>query len=116
MVPVVLDPDDAGVPRLLVLWSRPHHLSDEEAERWARAELRGVATAPGIRSLQLRRLEAPSPRYAGDWRWLLELEIDGPARACVESGPCGEWLADLRLLGMRAEVVVAAEAVELRGD
>ena len=116
MVPRSSAPDDVGVARLLVLWSRPHHLSAEEAERWARDELRGVAAAAGIRSAELRRLEAASPRYSGDWQWLLELEIDGPVRECVENGPCGDWLADLRLLGIKAEVVLAAEAIELGTD
>jgi hypothetical protein len=101
---------------VLIAWSRPHHLSVEEAERWARAELRSVVAADAVRSAELRRLEPASPRYGGGWHWLLELEIAGPARECVESGPCAEWLGDLRLLGMRAEVVVADETIDLRAD
>ena len=34
--------DAVDVPRLLVLWSRPHHLSAAEAERWVRAEVRAL--------------------------------------------------------------------------
>jgi hypothetical protein len=102
-----------GVPRVLVIWSRPQHLTAEETERWARTELRDVLAADSVRSAELRRLEPASPRYGGDPRWLLELEVAGPARECVENGPCAEWLGDMRLLGMRAEVVVADETVDL---
>jgi hypothetical protein len=103
-----------GVSRILVLWSRPQHLSADEAERWARTELRQVLAADSVRSAELRRLEPASPRYGGDRRWLLELEVAGPARECVENGACAEWLGDMRLLGMRAEVVVADETVDLQ--
>jgi hypothetical protein len=106
--------DHHGVPRVLILWSRPQHLTAEEAERWARTELRGVLAADSVRSAELRRLEPASPRYGADPRWLLELEVAGPARECVENGPCAAWLGDMRLLGMRAEVVVADETIDLR--
>jgi hypothetical protein len=104
---------DAGVPRVLLLWTRPHHLSSEEAESWARGELHALVAADAVRSAKLSRLEQASLRHGGEWRWLLELEIAGPVRDWVESGPCAEWLGDLRLLGMKAELVVAADAIEL---
>jgi hypothetical protein len=107
---------DAGVPRLLVLWSRPQHLSAEEAERWARTEVRALLAAEGLRSGRLTRLESASPRDGCEWRWLLEIEVDGRARDCVERGPCAEWLSDLRLLGMKPAIVVAAGPIALEGD
>jgi hypothetical protein len=107
---------DAGVQRLLVLWSRPHHLSAEEAERWAHTEVRTLLTADGLRSGRLTRLESASPRDGCEWRWLLEIEVEGQARDCVERGPCAEWLSDLRLLGMKPAIVVAADAIALEGD
>ena len=116
MVPAGAVADDVGVARLLVLWSRPHHLSPEQAERWARAEVRALRAADAIRTARLTRLECASPRQASDWRWLLELEIAGSVRDCVERGPCAEWLGDLRLLGMRPAIVVAVEAIALEGD
>ena len=103
-----------GVPRVLVLWSRPDHLSAEEAERWARAELRAVVASDGVRSAKLKRLDPASPRYGGGLHWLLELEVAGPARECVENGRFAEWLGDMRLLGMRPEVVVADHTIDLQ--
>jgi hypothetical protein len=104
---------DGAVPRLLVLWSRPHHLTCEEAERWARAEIRTLLGADGIGHAELTRLRSPSVRHACDWRWLLELEVSGPVSDCVERGPCAEWLGDLRLLGMRPAVIMAIDSVGL---
>jgi hypothetical protein len=116
MVPLRLRVHDDAVPRVLVLWTRPHHLTREEAERWVRRELRAVAAADAVRSAKLSRLEQASPRHGGDWRWLLELQIAGPVRDYIESRPCAEWLGDLRLLGMRVEVVVASDAIELEAN
>jgi len=104
---------DDGVARLLVLWSRPHHLTPLEAERWVRGEVRAVVAHDAICSARLSRLEPASPRHGADWQWLLELEIAEPVHDYVESGPCAEWLGDLRLLGMRAQVVVVADTIEL---
>jgi hypothetical protein len=101
------------VPRLLVVWTRPNHLTAEEADSWVRRELRAVVAEEAVRSAKLSRLEQASPRHGGDWRWLLELEISGSVRDCVERGPCAEWLGDLRLLGMKVEVAVAADTVAL---
>jgi hypothetical protein len=113
MVPQRSRVHDDAVPRVLVLWTRPHHLTREEAERWVRRELRAVAAADAVRSAKLSRLEQASPWHGGDWRWLLELQIAGSVRESVESGPFAEWLGDLRLLGMKAELVVAADAIDL---
>jgi len=115
MVPAPPRDHDDGVPRVLLLWTRPYHLSSEEAERWARSELHALVAADAVRSAKLSRLEQASPRHGGEWRWLLELEIAGAVRDWVETDPCAEWLGDLRLLGMKAELVVAADAVELEG-
>jgi hypothetical protein len=115
MVPAPPGDHADGVPRVLLLWTRPHHLSSEQAERWARSELHALVATDAVRSAKLSRLEQASPRHGGEWRWLLELEIAGHVRDWVETGPCAEWLGDLRLLGMKAELVVAADAIELEG-
>jgi hypothetical protein len=116
MVPPRPRVHDDAVPRVLVLWTRPHHLTREEAERWVRRELRAVAAAEAVRSARLSRLEQASPSHGGDWRWLLELQIAGSVRDYVESGPCAEWLGDLRLLGMKTQLVVAEDAIDLGGE
>ena len=104
---------DGAVPRLLVLWSRPRHLTSDVAERWARGEIRALLGDDGIRSAELTRLQSASPRHGCDWSWLLEVEVAGPVRECVERGRCAEWLADLRMLGMRPAVIVVAEGLGL---
>jgi hypothetical protein len=105
-----------AVPRLLVLWNRPHHVTAEEAERWARTEVRALRASEAFRSVHLTRLESASPRHGCEWRWLLEIEVDGRVRECVEHGRCAEWLSDLRLLGVRPAVIVADDAIALEGD
>ena len=101
------------MPRLLVLWSRPRHLTDEEADGWVRAAVRALLAGDAVRSAELTRLEDASPRHGGDWDWLLALELAVPAPEFVERGACAEWLDDLRLLGMQPTVMLAADPVEL---
>jgi hypothetical protein len=107
---------DRHVPRLLVLWARPYHLTAEEAERWARTAVRGLLADDAVSSAALTRLERPSPRHSGDWHWLLELDTTQPAGDCVTRDPCAEWLADLQLLGMRPAVMLVADAVALEPE
>jgi hypothetical protein len=107
--------DDARVPRLLVLWTRPSHLTDEEADGWAREEVRALLADDAVTSAELTRLEKVSPRHGGERGWLLALEVAVPAAEFVEHGRCAEWLGDLRLLGMRPAVMLADDPVELDG-
>jgi hypothetical protein len=104
---------DVGVPRLLVAWSRPYHLAPEEASRWVRGEAGALLSHAATRSAELRRLHSASPRHGCDWDWLLELDVGGPIGTFVEDGICAEWLGDLRLLGMRPQVMVVGETVAL---
>ena len=106
-------PHDEAMPRLLVLWSRPRHVSSEEAERWAQTEIRALLRADDVQSAQLTRLEGASVRHGADWSWLLELEVAGPVHQFVKRGPCADWLGDMRLLGMQPRVMVAADSVDL---
>jgi hypothetical protein len=106
-------PHDGAVPRLLVLWSRPRHVSSEEAERWARAEILQLLRADDVRSAQLTRIASASVRHGSEWSWLLELEVADPVDQFVKRRPCADWLGDMRLLGMQPRVMVAAESVDL---
>ena len=106
-------PHDGAVPRLLVLWSRPRHVTSEEAERWAQAEIRALLRADDVRSAELTRLEGASARHGADWSWLLELEVAGPAPQFGKRSPGADWLVDMRLLGMQPRVMVAADPVDL---
>ena len=106
-------PHDGAVPRLLVLWSRPRHVTSEEAERWARAEILALLRADDVQSAQLTRIESATARHGADWSWLLELEVADPVSQFVNRRPCADWLGDMRLLGMQPSVVVAADSVDL---
>ena len=106
-------PHDGAVPRLLVLWTRPRHVSSEEAERWARAEILGLLRADGVQSAQLTRIASASARHGAEWSWLLELEVADPVPEFVKRRPCADWLGDMRLLGMQPRVMLAAEPVDL---
>ena len=94
--------------RLIVLWSRPYHLGTEEAERWATQQVRELVKTDGVGGAALTRLERASPRHGCDWDWLLELEIALPAGDRID-----DWLGDLRLLGSRPAVLLAAESIPL---
>jgi hypothetical protein len=107
---------DPFVARLLILWNRPSHLTADDAERWAQAEVRSLLGDDSVAGAALTRLESASPRYGRDWHWLVELEVTGPVRDCVEQGVCAGWLADMRLLGMRPTVVLAGEDIGLEGE
>ena len=106
---------DAHVSRLLIVWSRPHHLTAEEASQWVRGEIGALLGDAGTRSGELRRLERASPRHGCDWHWLLDLDVAAPASEFVDEGVCAEWLGDLRLLGMRPQVMVVGDAVAREG-
>ena len=94
----------------MIFWIRPYHLSAAEAEASARHEVGRLLTIEGVRSAELTRLGNASSRHTRDWDWMLELHlaagVDG--QACVDDKACAEWLGDLRLLGMRPSVLLAA--------
>jgi hypothetical protein len=94
--------------RLVVLWTRPYHLSTEEADAWIRREVARVLECAGIARGELTRLQSASPQHpsAGDWMLELHLREGVDAASCLESSACADWLRDLRLLGMRPAVVL----------
>jgi hypothetical protein len=95
--------------RLLILWTRPDHLSPEEAEAWARDELAALRAPDIVERAELMRLRSASLRYPREGDWMLELQLARGAdgAALLETGPWAEWLTDLRLLGMRPSVMLA---------
>jgi hypothetical protein len=101
--------------RLVLVWSRPYHLSAEEAERWVRAEATPLLALDAVERAELTRLSAASERHAKPWDWLLELHLveGADARACADAAALTEWLGDLRLLGMRPHVVLAGDGSTL---
>jgi hypothetical protein len=94
--------------RLVVLWTRPYHLSAEEADAWTYREVARLLGLDGVARVELTRLQSASTNHPREWDWMLELQLhDGvDAHACVDAPACAEWLGDLRLLGMRPAVML----------
>jgi len=100
------------VPRLVVLWTRPNHLTREEADDWVRSGVVGFDTAPGVTGARVAEVHAADFEHPAMWHWMLELELEVTDHATVartmHSGALAEWLRDLRLLGMRPTVLLVA--------
>jgi hypothetical protein len=94
--------------RLVVVWTRPHRLSVEEADAWARREAARLLELDAIERAELTRLQSASMHHPLLWDWMLELHLrDGvDGRAYVDASACLDWLCDLRLLGMQPAVVL----------
>ena len=95
--------------RILLLWTHPHHLSAEEAQRWALEEASRLLSLDVIERAELTRLRSASRRHPGGWDWLLELHLAEPAdrQSCMGTAPFAEWLADLDQLGLHPTVLLA---------
>jgi hypothetical protein len=94
--------------RLVILWTRPYHLSAEEADAWTCRETARLLEFDGVARAELSRLQSAPVGHPRPWDWMLELHLhDGvDGHACVDEPVCAEWLGDLRLLGMRPAVVL----------
>jgi hypothetical protein len=110
---------DAEVARVLIFWTRPHHLSDQEIDAWTWAEARRLLGIAGVERLELTRLESASERHARPWDWMVELHLtaDADRRGCIDAGPGADWIRDLRLLGLRPAVLLAEDTTAVtEGD
>jgi hypothetical protein len=104
--------------RLVVLWTRPYHLSAEEADAWTRREAAHLLALPGAARAELTRLDSASAQHGGDWDWMLELHLreGADAHACAEDPVFEDWLLDLRLLGMRPTAVLVEDSTVLTSE
>jgi hypothetical protein len=98
------------VPRLLVLWTRPDHLTRVEADAWVRAGVAGLETAPGVEAARVEEVLPAAFEHPALWHWLLELDVSDHAAVTrtLRHGPVADWVRDLRLLGMRPTVMLVA--------
>lgn len=101
--------DDGVVSRLLVVWTRPRHLSTAEADDWVEPAIARLTGLDGLARAELTVLESAAVRYWREWDWLLELRLaPGVDRQeWLTNDAWIDWIADLRLLGMRPQVMVA---------
>ena len=97
-----------GVPRLVMLWTRPDHLTREEADAWVHAEVAGL----GLADARIGEVQPAAFEHPVSWHWMLELEVDDAAIGArsLRRGPVADWVRDLRLLGMRPTVMLVANA------
>jgi hypothetical protein len=98
------------VGRVLLLVTRPSHLTREEADAWSREGVGRVATSPLVEEARLTWLRAASERHSRPRDLLVGLHLRDGAQAgdCLAEPRCAELLRDLRQLGMRP-VVLARE-------
>jgi hypothetical protein len=98
------------IARLMLFVRRPYHLSQEQAQHWMRTEVAPLARAAAITRLEVSELRGPGAPSSSDWDWLIEMsfeDAEDAARAAREE-VCRDLVADMRLLGMRPSLALAA--------
>jgi len=108
MEPARLGTHAVEVPRLVILWSRPTHLTREEADAWIEAAVPALTAAPEVDGSRITEVKPAAPAHPADWHWMLELDVadDAAAGRSLHHGPIADWVGDLRLLGMRPTVLL----------
>ncbi len=93
---------------MLVLWTRPDHLTRVEADAWARSEVSVLEAAPGVERARVDEVHPAGVEHPVMWHWMLEVHVSDHASVarCLHRGPLADWLRDLRLLGMRPTVML----------
>jgi heme-degrading monooxygenase HmoA len=78
---------DGAVTRLLIFWTRPSHLSTDEADAWAREQLRRVRQTPAIVQPKHRSADRtrPAPAALHDVAWLSATRRDDKGRAMARN-------------------------------
>ena len=96
---------------------RPYVLSEEEGARWIREQAAPLARANAVDRVELIRLRTPALHGGADCEWLIEMHFErgeDAARAARDNA-CRDLVADLRLLGMRPQLVIADGTEPLEG-
>jgi hypothetical protein len=100
-----------GMARVLIFWTHPRHLTVAQAGAWAQGELGRLTGLAPVERAELTRLRSASERFGSPYDWMLELHLASGADTSelVDSPACGDWLGDLRLLGMHPIVIGVAD-------
>jgi hypothetical protein len=100
---------DAGMARLIVLCGRPYQLTGEEAADWLRRDVQRLLEADVVTHAELTQVQPGSAHHPAGCHWMLELHLeDGiDAHGLADAPPCGDWLSELRQLGMQPVVLLA---------
>ena len=100
------------VARLLILLTMPTRLSDEQGDAWLREAVAGLSAHRDVECADVSSLAPGSRRSPRNWDRMIELHLRDGAGAdeWADTGPCGEWLADLRSLRLQPVVLLADAA------
>ena len=104
------------VARLLILLPMPRTLSEEQADAWLHDAVAGLSAHAGVEHAELSIVGPGSRRSPNNWDRMIELRLtdDTDPRTWADTGPCGEWLADLRSLRLQPEVLLADATTIIR--
>jgi hypothetical protein len=93
--------------RILVLWSAARGITAGEDEAWAREQADVLRRCRGVGALALHPVTSAAVLHPQPCSWCLELRLaaDASPSEVVRDQPFAEFLADLRLLGMRPRVL-----------
>ena len=99
--------------RVLMMWNDPMHISGDEAASWLGGQSSRLLVLEAISQIELTQPERASERHSRAYDWLLEVHLKAgsdPARF-IDDPLLSDWLGDLRLLGMRPVVLLAAASL-----
>jgi hypothetical protein len=104
------------VSRMILLCSRPRHLSSGDVTDALARALPGLAGGPHVAAVRMTPVRGASLRWSPMFDWLIEAELADGAdpTVIVDSSAWRDALADLRLLGMRPSVAVADATLTTR--
>ena len=104
------------VARLLILLPMPAPLGAEQADTWLRDAVAGLSAHAAVERAELTIVGPGSRRSPRHWDRMIELLLtdDTDPRTWTDTGPCGEWLADLRSLRLQPDVVFADATTVIR--
>ena len=105
-----------GVARLLILLTMPTPLSEEQGDAWLREAVARLSTHRAVERADVSSLATGSRRCPRNWDRLIELHLKDGAGDWADTGPCAEWLADLRSLRLAPVVLLADTATVLRNE
>ena len=103
-----------GARRLLLVWSRPGHLTDAQADAWVCGQVDELLQDDRTQRARLVRLARASPSWPQPFDWMLALDVHADGAREPALGPVWEaWLADLRQLGMGPVAMVAIDVLSI---
>ncbi len=90
----------------------PTPLSEEQGDAWLREAVARLSAHRDVERADVSSLAPGSRRCPRNWDRMIELHLTDGAGAgdWADTGPCAEWLADLRSLRLQPVVLLADTA------